>query len=79
MLVHLVGVTKTEPLRELVWEPRKDPDYERKEIHHRAEDPHLREAEQAGATIVAVCQEHAISEQTFHRWKREFGMMELDQ
>ena len=24
-------------------------------------------------------QEHAISEQTFHRWKREFGMMELDQ
>ena len=39
----------------------------------------LREAEQAGATIVAVCQEHAISEQTFHRWKREFGMMELDQ
>jgi putative transposase len=26
-----------------------------------------------------VCQEHSISEQTFHRWKREFGMMELDQ
>ena len=37
----LVGVTKTEPLRELVWDPRKDPDYERKEIHHRAEDPHI--------------------------------------
>ena len=37
----VVGVTKTEPLRELVWEPRKDPDYERKEIHHRAEDPHI--------------------------------------
>ena len=39
----------------------------------------LREAEKAGATIIAVCQEHAICEQTFHRWKREFGMMELDQ
>ena len=30
----LVGVTKTEPLRELVWESRKDPDHERQEIHH---------------------------------------------
>jgi transposase-like protein len=39
----------------------------------------LREADQAGSTIVGVCQEHGISEQTFHRWKREFGMMELDQ
>ena len=29
----LVGVTKTEPLRELVWEPRKDPDHERQEIY----------------------------------------------
>uniref|UniRef100_UPI004047F106 WYL domain-containing protein n=1 Tax=Rheinheimera sp. TaxID=1869214 RepID=UPI004047F106 len=26
---HVVGVTKTEPLRELVWESRKDPDHER--------------------------------------------------
>jgi|UniRef100_UPI00404B6435 putative transposase len=39
----------------------------------------LREAEQVGRTIVSVCQEHGISEQTFHRWKRRFGMMELDQ
>ena len=29
----VVGVTKTEPLRELVWESRKDPDHERQEIH----------------------------------------------
>ena len=29
----VVGVTKTEPLRELVWEPRKDPDHERQEIY----------------------------------------------
>jgi putative transposase len=39
----------------------------------------LREADKADCTIIGVCQEHAISEQTFHRWKREFGMMELDQ
>lgn len=30
---ELVWVTKTEPLRELVWESRKDPDHERQEIH----------------------------------------------
>ena len=39
----------------------------------------LREAESAGRSIVEVCRERAISEQTFHRWKREFGMMKLDQ
>ena len=39
----------------------------------------LREAEQAGRTIVSVCQEHRIREQTFHRWKRECGLMEFDQ
>ena len=26
-----------------------------------------------------VCLEQQISEQTFHRWKKEFGMMEVDQ
>ena len=39
----------------------------------------LREAEQAGKTAVDVCRAHRISEQTFHRWKREFGMLEVDQ
>lgn len=39
----------------------------------------LREADEAGATIVDVCRKHGISEQSFHRWKREFGMMEIDQ
>ena len=38
---ELVGVTKTEPLRELVWESRKDPDHERQKIHDGAEDPHI--------------------------------------
>ena len=39
----------------------------------------LREAEEADATIIGVWQARGISERTFHRWKREFGMMELDQ
>ena len=36
----------------------------------------LREAD-AGLSIVEVCRERNISEQTFHRWKRQFGMMEI--
>lgn len=39
----------------------------------------LREAERSGKTVIDVCREHQISEQTFHRWKREFGMLEVDQ
>lgn len=39
----------------------------------------LREADRADRSILDVCREHQISEQSFHRWKREFGMMELDQ
>ncbi len=39
----------------------------------------LRKGEQRGATITDVCREHQVSEQTFHRWKREFGMLEIDQ
>ena len=39
----------------------------------------LREAEGSGKTITDVCRGHQISEQTFHRWKREFGMLEIDQ
>ena len=38
----------------------------------------LREAERAGKTIIEVCREKGISEQTFHRWKKQFGMMPLD-
>ena len=39
----------------------------------------LREAETVDKSIIEVCKEKGISEQTFHRWKREFGMMKLDQ
>ena len=39
----------------------------------------LREADMGGRTILDLCRERKISEQTFHRWKREFGMLEVDQ
>ena len=38
----------------------------------------LREAD-TGKTIQDVCRENNISEQSFHRWKKEFGMMDQDQ
>ena len=38
----------------------------------------LRQADK-GKTILEACRENNISEQTFHRWKREFGMLEVDQ
>ena len=36
----------------------------------------LRQAE-GGQTAQAVCREHNISEQTFYRWKKKYGGMEL--
>ena len=38
----------------------------------------LREAD-SGKSIIEVCQDRNISEVTFHRWKREFGMMDLNE
>ena len=39
----------------------------------------LREADSSDKTIQDVCRDRQISEQTFHRWKREMGMLEIDQ
>ena len=36
----------------------------------------LRSAD-GGKHIVEVCKEKNISEQTFHRWKRQFGLLEI--
>ena len=38
----------------------------------------LRKADE-GKKILDVCAEANISEQTFHRWKKEFGMLEVNQ
>lgn len=39
----------------------------------------LREADAGARTIVEICREKNISEVTFHRWKKEFGMMEVNE
>lgn len=38
----------------------------------------LRKAD-TGTNVQSICREHQISEQTFYRWKKEFGMMEVNQ
>jgi putative transposase len=38
----------------------------------------LREAD-SGKSILEVCREHNISEVSFHRWKRQFGQMEINE
>ena len=41
----------------------------------------LREAERMqsdGATIAQVCQQLGVSEQTFHRWRNQYGGMKAD-
>jgi transposase-like protein len=42
----------------------------------------LRKAERLkaeGATVAAICQQLEISEQTYHRWRNEFGGMDRHQ
>ena len=38
----------------------------------------MRQADR-GKSIQEVCRENNVSEQTFHRWKREFGMIDINQ
>ena len=38
----------------------------------------LRKVE-GGKGAQEICREHGISEQTFYRWKKEFGMMDVNQ
>ena len=38
----------------------------------------LRQADR-GKSIQEVCRENNVSEQTFHRWKRKFGMIDVNQ
>jgi putative transposase len=35
----------------------------------------LRRAEAADQTVAAVCKQQGISEQTWYRWKKQFGQM----
>jgi putative transposase len=37
----------------------------------------LRQAEEAERTVAEVCKEHGVSQQTFYRWKKKFGQMDV--
>jgi putative transposase len=37
----------------------------------------LREAELPGATVRAICRQQEITEQTFYRWRRKYGGLEV--
>ena len=39
----------------------------------------LREAEATEATVAAICHAHAISENTFYRWRKRYGSMEVSE
>ena len=38
----------------------------------------MRQAD-AGQSIGEVCREHNLSEVSFHRWKKQFGQMEVNE
>ena len=37
----------------------------------------LQQAERGQKTITALCKEHAIAENTFYRWRRKFGGLDV--
>lgn len=39
----------------------------------------LREADRGEKSIRDICQEQNVSEVTFHRWKKQFGHMEINE
>lgn len=39
----------------------------------------LREVDRGGKSIQMVCQEQNISEVSYHRWRRQFGHMEINE
>ena len=39
----------------------------------------LREADHGEKSIRDICQEQNVSEVTFHRWKKQFGHMEVNE
>jgi putative transposase len=39
----------------------------------------LQEADANGVTAKDVCSRHGLSEQTFYRWRRRYGAMQVDE
>ena len=64
----------------LVWDLRKRPDNEESK-RYTTEDKIrlLREADRGEKSVVDICREANISEVSFHRWKKQFGHMEVNE
>jgi hypothetical protein len=65
----------------LVWgrSPQTKHDHERQTLHDRREDPHPA-AGGRSKKITDVCRrKHNVSEVTFHRWKKQFGQMDINE
>jgi putative transposase len=63
----------------LVWVIKKeDPGMKGKRYTTEDKIRTLREAD-GGKAIIDICREKNLSEVTFHRWKRQFGHMELNE
>jgi putative transposase len=60
----------------LVWGQEKGPRMKGKRYTTEDKIRILREAD-AGKSILEVCREHNISEVSFHRWKQQFGQLEV--
>ena len=39
----------------------------------------LREAEQDGVTVIDVGKKHGVSEQSFYRWRKKYGGMDVSE
>ena len=61
----------------LVWGQEKGPRTKGKRYTTEDKIRMLRMAD-AGKSILEVCREHNISEVTFHRWKKQFGQLEVN-
>lgn len=80
-VIRLLELPQAGPPERLVWSNPKGSDDERQSLHGGATEQKIRvllEGERSGTAIIDVCREHRISEQTYHRWKRELGMLEAD-
>jgi len=39
----------------------------------------LREADRGEKSVAEICREENVSEVTFHRWKKQFGQMDINE
>jgi len=67
-----------EPPVVLVWGLEKGPSMKGKRYTTEDKIRILREVD-GGKAVLDVCREHNISEVSFHRWKRQYGQMEINE